>query len=324
LLLEGQFLSAIKRYFADITFDLVIYSTPPITFTKVINYIKARDSAKSYLLLKDIFPQNAVDLKMIKKDGLIHRYFSNKEKKLYQISDYIGCMSPANVEYIIKHKHINPDKIEVNPNSLIPVNHVTDVSVRDVVRKEYNIPTEAVVCIYGGNLGKPQGIDFLLAVLKSNADRKDCFFVIVGNGTEHQKISNWITLAKPKNIVLLKGLPKLKYDDLLSSCDLGMIFLDEKFTIPNFPSRLLSYLEFEKAVIAATDAATDLGEIMEQNNFGKWALTGDLAIFNKNLNSLVSDSNIRIQLGKNGYEYLLENYQVKHSYNIIMKHFSDV
>ncbi len=67
LLIERQFLNAIKRNFNNVKFDLVLYATPPITFTKVVQYIKKKDKAKSYLLLKDIFPQNAVDMKMIKK-----------------------------------------------------------------------------------------------------------------------------------------------------------------------------------------------------------------------------------------------------------------
>lgn len=40
LRIEGQFLKAIKLYFKNIKFDLILYSTPPITFEKVISYIK--------------------------------------------------------------------------------------------------------------------------------------------------------------------------------------------------------------------------------------------------------------------------------------------
>ena len=90
-------------------FDLVLYSTPPITLQKAVSYVKNRDGAATYLLLKDIFPQNALDLGMLKKTGvkgLFYRYFKNKEIKLYVVSDYIGCMSEANVEFLLKH---NPE-----------------------------------------------------------------------------------------------------------------------------------------------------------------------------------------------------------------------
>ena len=122
LAIEQIFIKAIKRYYYDIKFDLIMYSTPPITFCNVIEYIKKRDGAKSYLLLKDIFPQNAVDIGMMHKNGikgLLYRFFRNKEKKLYKISDYIGCMSEANIEYVIRHNpEINRDKVILCPNCI--------------------------------------------------------------------------------------------------------------------------------------------------------------------------------------------------------------
>ena len=80
LLIESFFLQAIKQYCNNVQFGLVLYSTPPITFSTIISFIKKRDNAVSYLLLKDIFPQNAVDLGMLHPKGPIHRYFRSKEK----------------------------------------------------------------------------------------------------------------------------------------------------------------------------------------------------------------------------------------------------
>ena len=71
VLVESQFKKAIKKHLGDVKADLILYSTPPITFPKVIQYLKqSNPQAKTYLLLKDIFPQNAVDLGMMSKSGL--------------------------------------------------------------------------------------------------------------------------------------------------------------------------------------------------------------------------------------------------------------
>jgi glycosyltransferase involved in cell wall biosynthesis len=276
LLIEYQFLRAIKKYFARTHFDLVLYSTPPITFTKVVKYIKNRDDAKSYLLLKDIFPQNAVDLGMIRKGGIFHRYFREKERDLYSISDYVGCMSQANVDFIRKHNpQINPDIVEVNPNSIEPVDSCMGPEQKTAIREKYKIAKDKTVFIYGGNLGKPQGIEFLIKVINSQLHKEDAFFVVIGSGTEFAKIKTWFELNQPPNALLIKELPKDEYDSLLQSCDVGMIFLDRNFTIPNFPSRLLSYLEYKMPVIAATDKNTDIGKVMVENGFGMWSEAGD-------------------------------------------------
>ena len=85
MMLPYQYISAIKKYFKGVKFDLVMYPTPPVTQVKTVAFIKKRDNAKSYLLLKDIFPQNAVDIGMMRKSGIkgiIYKMFRKKEKKL--------------------------------------------------------------------------------------------------------------------------------------------------------------------------------------------------------------------------------------------------
>lgn len=50
LLIESQFKSAIKKYLGYVKFDLITYSTPPITFTNVVKYLKRENpQAISYL-----------------------------------------------------------------------------------------------------------------------------------------------------------------------------------------------------------------------------------------------------------------------------------
>lgn len=323
ILIEKQFHRSIKKHLPEIQFDLVLYSTPPITFTKVVKYIKQKDGAKSYLLLKDIFPQNAVDMGLIKSGSLIHRYFRRKEKELYSVSDYIGCMSPANTRYVCKHNpEINPGLVEVNPNSIDPSESSFTPNQRVLMRQKYLIPDDSTVFIYGGNLGKPQGVGFLIDVLISQMQNMDVFFIVVGSGTEYAKIHTWFKLNQPKNALLISELSKQEYDLLVQSSDIGMIFLDRSFTIPNFPSRLLSYLEYKLPVIAATDANTDLGNILEENQFGLWSEAENLPAINNNIARLSQSRVLRTKMGQNGYDYMIHNYTVSNSYNVIINHFT--
>lgn len=321
LLIETQFIKAIRKNLNNEKYDLVMYSTPPITFERVIRFIKNRDNAKSYLLLKDIFPQNAADINMISESGFIYKYFRKKEEKLYIISDYIGCMSPKNKEYILKHNNwLDPNKVEICPNSINPLPF--DKISKDEkisIREKYNLPKESMIIVYGGNLGKPQGIDFLIDVLESKKNNKEIFFLIVGGGTEYNKILNWINLNSPENCLLYSMLPKEDYDNLIKACDMGLILLDNRFTIPNFPSRLLSYMEIGIPVIAATDKNTDIGEVIEEGNFGYWCESGDLTEFKALLKKAVDDKDNLTTMGKNGRNYLESHYTVKTSADIIIK-----
>lgn len=321
ILLEYQYMAAVNKYLGDVKFDLVLYSTPPITFNKVIKKMKDKYDAPAYLMLKDIFPQNAVDLGMFKENSLFFKSFRKKEKELYSISDYIGCMSPANIEFVKRHNpEVDEQKLEICPNS-IDVNANTIFPDKAAIRKEYGIPENCVLFVYGGNLGKPQGVDFLLDVLKSNADKSDRYFLIVGKGTEYNKIKTWIDESRVGNVQLLPFVPKEKYNYLVSSGDVGLVFLDRRFTIPNFPTRVMGYLLHHMPILSATDPVTDVGKLVEQNGCGFWVESGELEKFNEKVEWFVENKSMIPEMGERAYKYLLDYYEVSVTYNAIMKHF---
>jgi len=321
LLLPHIYIQAVKKYFGNTKFDLVLFPTPPITHVETVRFIKKRDGAKAYLMLKDIFPQNAVDIGMMKKSGvkgLIYKKFRKQEKKLYEVSDFIGCMSQANVDYVLKHNpEVSPDKMEVCPNTVEVQTLSATAEEKNAVRKKYGVPTDKKVFIYGGNLGRPQGIPFVMQALKACADHPEAFFLIVGDGTEYKKLEAFFAEEKLPNALLLKKLPKEDYDILALSADVGMIFLDHRFTIPNFPSRLLAYLQAGIPTLACTDPNTDVGKVVTEGGFGWWCESCDTAAFRREVDK-ACESDLAA-MGKLGYEYLLANYTSKNAYDIIMK-----
>ena len=153
--------------------------------------------------------------------------------------------------------------------------------------------------------------------------------MIVGNGTEYHKIEDWINKTNNKrdngvelNVRLIQRLPTDDYDKLVRTCDIGLIFLDYRFTIPNYPSRLLSYIRNKMPVICATDSITDIGRIAEENGYGYWCESRNPADFTALVDKMLK-SEIK-QMGEKGYQFLCQNYLVEHTYHSIMKHFNHV
>ena len=321
LLLEYQLIQAISHYYKDVTFDLILYSTPPVTIVKPIIYVKQRDHAKTYLLLKDITPQAIVDLGVMTTTGIkgfIYKYFRSKEKQLYKISDYIGCMSQANVDYVIQHNtELDPEKVEICPNCIEVIDKSVDEKTRKRIREKYGIPLDKKVFVYGGNLGKPQGIPFLIKCLHKCRDIENAFFLIVGDGTEYGKIESYVNKYQQSNLKLMKHLPKEEFDTLVGACDVGLIFLDHRFTTPNFPSRLLSYMQAKLPVIACTDTSSDVGTTIEKGKFGWWIVSENSENFKSLVNKVLTANTV--QFGENGYSYAVNNFSVDNGYRIINK-----
>ena len=319
LLIEPQFKAGIKKYFSDVKFNLVLYSTPPITLVSAVEYAKKRDGAKTYLLLKDIFPQNAVDIGIMSQTGVkgfLYKHFRRQEKKLYRISDRIGCMSQANVDYVLKHNpEVDPSIVEVCPNSVEVIDKSVETETRKAIREKYRIPQDKIVFVYGGNLGKPQGVPFLIECLKKCEKIDDAYFLIIGDGTEYNVLESYVETEKPKNVKLMKRLPKDEYDIMVGACDVGLIFLDNRFTIPNFPSRLLSYMQAKLPVLAATDPNTDIGKVIVNGGFGWWCESNDA---NQFVQIVVDACNTDMQAMKeNAWEYLNDFYSSDRGFQII-------
>lgn len=315
--LSNRYFSAIREKLGHLHFDLILYSTPPITLASPVKRLKKLFGCRTYLMLKDIFPQNAVDLGMFSRKSPIYRYFRAKEKLLYRVSDRIGCMSPANVEYLLQH---NPDiareRVEICPNAIIPHAEEDRQESKKALREKYGIPEGAVVYLYGGNLGKPQGIPFIIECLKASKDRADSYFIICGSGSEYGLLEEFIHAYRPANVKLVEFLPKEEYDLLAKGCDVGLVFLDYRFTIPNFPSRILSYMENAMPVLVCADENTDLGAIAENNGFGLRCASNDVRQFTNCLD--VFDNTAIDTMGRKAREYLEEHYLSKDCYNIIM------
>jgi glycosyltransferase involved in cell wall biosynthesis len=322
LLVGHQFKRGIRQFVGSEKIDLVLYTTPPVTFDGIIKYVKRRYGCRSYLLLKDIFPQNAVDLGMMKRGGLVWRHFRERERRLYKLADWIGCMSDANVRYLLEHNpDIDPARVEVCPNSIEP-RALHRGAPLERLRERYGIPEDAMVVLFGGNLGKPQGLDFLLDVIDQSRSRADVHYVIAGSGTEKQRVWDHFTTGQHPNVTLLDYLPKDEYEQLLHVADVGLILLDGRFTIPNFPSRLTAYMEAGLPVLAATDTVSDIKDVLRESGSGLWVEWGDREGFLAAIDHLRSNPDLRRAMGQRGRRYLEEHYTVAKAYETIVAHMS--
>ena len=238
------------------------------------------------------------------------QYFRKQEKKLYVISDRIGCMSQANVDYVLKHnQEVDKTKIEVFPNC-IEVNEISlTEEEKKIIRLKYDLPLDNKIFVYGGNLGKPQGIPFIIECLKAEKDNKDVYFLMIGDGTEYSKLELYSKESNQENFKLLRRLPTEEFDRVIASCDVGLIFLDHRFTIPNFPSRILSYMQARLPVLACTDTATDVGKVIVEGEFGWWCESIDSNCFDSMINTICCESILNKR--KNSFNFLCSNYSVK-------------
>lgn len=318
LTLGSVFKKEINKYFNNIKFDLVIHHTPPITFTPVIDYLKIKYKTKSYLILRDIFPQNAVDLGII-KNRILFNFFRKKEEKLYEKSDFIGCMSQGNIEYIEKHNlEVDKNKLHIlrNWGKIKPILNIDKKSIRE----KYGFSENDFILVFGGNMGKPQGLEFLLKLAKEYKNKSDIKFLLIGKGNEKSKLQNIKKNENLDNVIFLDFIPRVEYELLTGACDIGIVSLHSCFTIPNIPSKTVDYCKLSLPILAVVDKNTDYPKILENEaKCGLSSIYGDLEKYKENLEKLYNDFDLRVELGKNGRQYYENELGVDKAYETIIK-----
>jgi len=190
------------------------------------------------------------------------------------------------------------------------------------VREKFGIHEDAVLFSYGGSFNKPQGVPFLVEVLESYLNDDRVCFLLCGAGTDYHIVDEWHRAKQPRNVFLLPYLSKSDYFTLLANSDVGMVFLNSRFTVPNIPSRTLDYMQFSLPVIAAVDAYTDFRSIIEDGGFGLGSTAGYLQDFRNNIERLL-DKELREKMGNAGRRYLLQHWTTAEACDLILRHFSE-
>lgn len=318
ILLPVQFKKAFKKYWKDISYDAIIVATPSVMFADFVFYLKQKSKAKVYLMQKDIFPQNAVDLGMMTNNSFLYKYFKRKEVKLLRTADFIGCTSPANITYLLKNNNFLLTK-----NLHLLYNSSNILHIKPDLSKFNQLGLEKkFVVVFGGNMGKPQQLENVLYLAKKCTVYDDVVFLIIGSGTQAEYLKTTSKRCNLNNLIFINPLRRDEYFSLIAACNVGLISLHQDFTVPNTPMKLNDYLNASLPVLASIDRNNDLGVILLENKMGLYAFADSPnELFNR-FEELYSDREKCKEYGRNGYLFCKENMSTSVSYKTITSYLS--
>ncbi|MCU1788933.1 glycosyltransferase WbuB [Pectobacterium polaris] len=306
-LLSFKAWSAVKSHINKESFDGVIYYSPSIFWGRLVRNIKKRCQCRSYLILRDFFPQWAVDAGIIKKNSLIEIYFRYFERYLYKQANKIGLMSKNNFLLFNTLNKGYPCEILHNWASIHPVvDYKTDyVSLR----KRLSLQKKTIF-FYGGNIGHAQDMANLMRLVKRMQCYEDVHFLFIGQGDEVDLINSLAKKWKLKNYSYLASVDQNEFKCILSEVDVGLFSLSAAHSSHNFPGKLLGYMVESLPILGSVNAGNDLLEIINDNHAGIVYLNGDDDRLFSAAEKLYLDSQLREQLGKGAYDLLKDQFSV--------------
>ncbi len=306
---------SLKTYFENNHHDMVVYYSPSIFFGPLVWKLKKIWGCKSFLILRDIFPQWVVDNGLISKNSPIYYYFKFFEAINYAAANVIAVQSPSNQAYFEYNKKYKR-KLDVlyNWSSVEKVQ-----KNNDFYRKKLGL-TDKVVFFYGGNIGHAQDMMNLVRLSKSLIDYPEAHFLFVGKGDEVELIKQSIKDENIQNITCLPSVNQDEYEQMLAEFDIGLFSLHRDHKTHNFPGKLLGYMKQSMPILGSVNMDNDLETVLTEAKAGFVTVNGNDADLTKNAILLIESEKLRIQMGNNAYKLLGEKFSVKTAVDKILQH----
>jgi glycosyltransferase involved in cell wall biosynthesis len=307
-----------KRFLTQNRCDLILFYSPSIFFGPLVRKLKGLWDCPAYLILRDIFPEWAVDAGLLRK-GFVYHFFRWLETYQYETADLIAVQCPANLKYFSRAYPRKQYRLKVLYNWAL-------LEVRDLPRTNYRARLglgNDFVFLYGGNIGVAQDMNNLVRLAARMAWRPDVHFVLIGCGSEAERLKGAITELRLTNIHLLHAVSQSEYLSLVSEFDAGLLSLDARIRTHNIPSKLLSYLYWGLPVLASVNRGNDLFGMINRSRAGFCCVNGDHEELVAAASKLVDEADLRSEMGRNARRLLEQTFSAKEAAEQIFRHFAE-
>lgn len=309
------FENKIKKYAKSI--DIVIIYSPPLTLSILGRRLSKYYNAKFFLNVQDIFPQNAIDLGILKNPILI-KFFQNIEKKAYRDADLVFVHSEGNLIFLtnrfpeIKHKFFVL-------HNWIDTKEFDNIIRTEYFRKLYHLE-EKFIILFAGVMGPSQGLEFVIELASRLKKLEKLVFLFVGDGMEKRKLENIVKDKNLNNVIFYDFVSKDKYPLLVKDCDVGLVCLTNKNKTPVVPGKILGYMAAGIPVLAFLNKESDGHYIIKDANCGFSCEYGDTQTALELIKKLYYSKELKL-LGENGKKYVLKNFDKEKILEILIKKF---
>jgi len=307
-LLSFKAWNAIKKHLTTNSFNAIIYYSPSIFWGYLVKNLKKRCRCKSFLILRDLFPQWVVDACIIRKNSFAEKYFRYFEKISYDQADIIGLMSEKNLEVFNSFvtKKYNTTILR-NWGNLAPHKKLPNSKS---IRTELKL-NDKIIFFYGGNIGHAQDMENLMRLAKSMQSHAKAHFLFVGEGNEVSLVQSFAAEWELKNFAYMPSINQDEFKDILTEIDVGLFSLSKNHTAHNFPGKLLGYMVQSIPILGSVNKDNDLAPLINNSGAGFISVNGEDETLFKNAKLLLENVDLRKKIGHNGYQLLKNEFDVQ-------------
>ena len=296
--------------------DVVMMYSPPLTLTILGRVVKRSYRARLIVNIQDIFPQNAIDLGILRNPLLI-RFFERLERKAYSAADRITTHSKQNAEYLIEKKKVPPNKISTVHNWL-DLSPYKEAKRTGVFVQRYGLEGKFIFLL-AGILGPSQQLDFLIRVAREVRDIPDICFLIVGEGSAKEKAQKLVEHYGLDNVKFQPFVSREDYPALVKDVDVGLACLNSRNKTPVYPGKIVGFMASEIPVVAFLHKESDGHQMIKEAGCGYTTLSNDHRKAADLVRKMYRERERLGSYGTNGFTYAAANFSKEASIDALEK-----
>lgn len=295
----------LRLLFSRLNSDSVVVAVSPALFATALAVLRIRltpSRPRVVVWVQDIYTLGLAETKQGGGVAAIITRFV--ERFVLRAADRVVAIHPRFAQYLVEKLGVEPQRVAVIRNwthlGPSPV-----VSQRDA-RAALGWPTDMSLAVHTGNMGAKQGLENVVEAARL-ADQQNApiKFVLVGDGCERAQLEH-----------LARGIDRIQFVDPLNDSDYRFALAAADCLVVNelpgvatmsVPSKLTSYFNARRPVLAATDPAGITAGEIEQAGAGVVVPAGDPHKLLEMALRLVEDNERSAVYGASGYRYCRES-----------------
>ncbi len=212
--------SAFVRGLRQKNVDVVLATSTPLTIGIPAVLLKWVKNRPFVFEVRDQWPEIPIEMGIIRNKLLI-KLLLWLEKTIYKNASAIIALSPGMAEGIKAVLGKVEKPVAVIPNSCDIEVFSPDIDGSDI-RKRKGWQNKFML-LHTGAIGKANGLDFLIDAAQKLKDNKDINFVIIGDGSEKQRLAETAEKLKLGNVEFLESVSKRDLPKYIAAADVSLV-----------------------------------------------------------------------------------------------------
>lgn len=256
--------------------DLILSPSPPLTVGWMNLGLAKLKGCKVVYNVQEIYPDI---LKL--KDGVILKFLSWMEKKVYNGSDAVTTIDKVFYDTIVP-RFKDQSKLHVIPN-FVDTELYHEVEWSGKLDENLFPKNDSIKLLYAGNIGHAQSWEPLIELADKTRDL-NVEYVVIGEGAKRGYVEDEIKKRGLNKLHLLPYQPRELMPAILSYSDASFIFMAPEMDGDGFPSKVYTIMACERPLLVLSGENTPIVNFLKDKGCAKLITEND---FDKKVSEMV-------------------------------------